>query len=188
MKVLNVAAQSRLLKARSILRIFEAVTAAPEDLLARLSERGFKLSVHAEKLRVVPASHLTEEDRTAIRHNRDHLLRLIELGSPVRAPLKQKSQTEDHESTSATKDRFEGVNPRVAAEVAAEIRRIEADAYRLGWSRERLWNADFWPHTRTDPRGLASVLSPGDRITEVNEQFILFVRHHHKLRFFRSDS
>jgi hypothetical protein len=76
---------------------------------------------------------------------------------------------------------------RIPREIATEIRRIEADAYRLGWTRERLWNRDFWPHTRSNPRGLASVLSPGDRIVEVTEQFINLKSQRNSLRFFRWD-
>ena len=34
----------------------------------------------------------------------------------------------------------------------------------MGWSEERIWSAEFWPHMPEHPRGLAGVLQPGDRI------------------------
>jgi len=82
---------------------------------------------------------------------------------------------------------------RIPPEVADEIRRIETEAYRLGWRPERLWNRDFWPHTRDRPRGLASVLGPGDRITEIDSEHISIERRRqdcdfNRYRFWRSDA
>jgi hypothetical protein len=80
--------------------------------------------------------------------------------------------------------------PRIAAvppEVIAEITRIESEAHRLGWSHERLWNSDFWPHTPARPRGLASILSPGDRIAAVNRDFLQILQQGKPVRFFRCD-
>ena len=85
-------------------------------------------------------------------------------------------------------DRYPIADPRIPPEVAAEIRRIEADAYCFGWTRERLWNREFWPHTRTHPRGLASVLNPGDLVIELNEEFARLKCQSDVLRFFRLDS
>jgi hypothetical protein len=53
--------------------------------------------------------------------------------------------------------------------VADEITRIEGDAMRMGWSRERLWGADFWP---VEGRGLAAVLDEGDRLGAVTVDYI----------------
>jgi hypothetical protein len=92
--------------------------------------------------------------------------------------LRQKSTT-----TAST-----GIDQRIPPEVVAEIRRIEAEASRLGWSHERLWNADFWPHTKARPRGLASILNPGDYVAEVSTDFLLIVQQGKPLRFFRCDS
>lgn len=58
-------------------------------------------------------------------------------------------------------------DPDIPPEVAAEIRRIEADAYRLGWLRDRPWNRHFWPNTCRHPRGLASIIDPGDYLADV---------------------
>jgi hypothetical protein len=59
--------------------------------------------------------------------------------------------------------------PSIDPAVEAEIARIWPEAQRLGWPRERIWNPDYWPHTVERPRGLASVLEPGNTIIEVGD-------------------
>jgi|SRR5271155_3754172 len=79
---------------------------------------------------------------------------------------------------------------KIPGEVWQEIARIESEAVELGWSRERLWNGAFWPHSRKQPRGLASTLDPGDRIAEVTVDFMLIEKsnsHLDRLRFWRLD-
>jgi hypothetical protein len=73
--------------------------------------------------------------------------------------------------------------------IVAEIERIEGQALALGWSRERLWNSNFW-HPR--PRGLAAVMDAGDRIVEVTGDYIAIERPQATrvpllLRFWRTD-
>jgi hypothetical protein len=146
------------MNALAIIRDLEA-----RDIRLELGD-GCRLVVDA------PKGALDPEEIEQLRSAKSAILAL--LGNSVRTNLVDRDPIPD---------------PRISPQVAAEIRRIETVAYRLGWRRERLWNRDFWPHTRTDPRGLASVLSPGDRIIEVNEQCIQLVSHHRKLRFFRCD-
>jgi hypothetical protein len=109
--------------------------------------------------------------------DRDEIERLRDAKPAIIAVLLVKSATPDQSAHDPL------ANQRVAPEVAAEIRCIEAEAYRLGWTVERLWNRDFWPHAKAHPRGLASVLGPGDRIVEVNAEFIRLVCQRSALRF-----
>src|SRR5215813_6253062 len=77
---------------------------------------------------------------------------------------------------------------RIDADIAAELLRIEDDALRLGWPYERLWNPRFWPHDAGHPRGLASVLYPGDTIAEAGPAYITIVaQRRHLLRFPKGD-
>lgn len=71
----------------------------------------------------------------------------------------------------------DGWRPPVAIppETVAEIARIEPEALRLGWRPERLWRFEFWPHSAEYPRGLASVMTAGDRIAEVTSDCIVIV-------------
>jgi hypothetical protein len=82
-------------------------------------------------------------------------------------------------------------SPQIAMDpsVQAELSRIWPEAERLGWSHARIWNAQFWPNSDAQPRGLAAVLQPGDTIVEVTEQWItLLAQRHHTQRFPKSES
>ena len=67
-------------------------------------------------------------------------------------------------------------------EIEAELTRIWPLAEALGWSYERIWNVHFWPNTAEHPRGLASILQPGDDlqlgdiIAEITADHILIER------------
>lgn len=78
------------------------------------------------------------------------------------------------------------MNPgTVASRIGAEISRIEALALSLGWRRDRLWSGEFWPSSE-QPRGLPSILEPGDRLVEVESAFMTIEKHDGKrLRFRR---
>lgn len=76
-------------------------------------------------------------------------------------------------------------SPITPDSIRATIVAIEAEARRLGWPPEQLWNANFWDA----PRGLAAVLDDGDVIAEVNEDFIAILKvERHILRFQRRAS
>jgi hypothetical protein len=80
---------------------------------------------------------------------------------------------------------------RVDLSIGAEIARMENEALALGWPYERLWNPDFWPHAANHPRGLAGVMSPGDKLAEVTTDFITIEkddRRGTRQRFFRVDA
>src|SRR5262249_47808860 len=53
--------------------------------------------------------------------------------------------------------------------VWAELDRIWPEAARLGWTREEIFGATFWP---IEARGLAALLSPGDRILSISATII----------------
>lgn len=65
--------------------------------------------------------------------------------------------------------------------VAVEIRRIETQALELGWSREHLWGAKFWPIAE---RGLAALMDPGDPIVEVTAETITILKYRRDLQKF----
>jgi hypothetical protein len=65
---------------------------------------------------------------------------------------------------------------RLDPSIESEIKLIEWEALRLGWTRDRLWNSRFWPHSFDHPRGLASILEAGDRIVEVTSDYIAIRR------------
>jgi hypothetical protein len=62
---------------------------------------------------------------------------------------------------------------RIDVTVGATILEVEEQALALGWNCERLWNSCFWPHSVENPRGLASLLSPGDELSGVTGDFIV---------------
>jgi len=66
----------------------------------------------------------------------------------------------------------------------AHLRRQPSQQKSLAWRKKRalwagptkrLWNLVFWPHSAAHPRGLASVMEPGDRIVEGGREFILII-------------
>jgi hypothetical protein len=46
----------------------------------------------------------------------------------------------------------------------------------IGWPPGRIWNGDFRPHSDGKPRGLASILQPGDRLVSADDQWIYFIK------------
>jgi hypothetical protein len=68
---------------------------------------------------------------------------------------------------------FKGAQFKIDPNIEAEIRRIEPEALRLGWSAARLWGTAFWP---IETRGLAAVLAPTDRIVGIDSECISIAR------------
>jgi hypothetical protein len=66
-----------------------------------------------------------------------------------------------------------GAQSKIDPHIEAEIRRIEPEALRLGWSAARLWGTAFWP---IETRGLAAVLAPTDRIVGIDSECISIAR------------
>jgi len=66
----------------------------------------------------------------------------------------------------------------------SEINRTEAEAKALGWDHGRLWNFSFWPNTRDQPRGLASVMSEVGTIAEVSDEVITILASKRFLQLF----
>ena len=60
--------------------------------------------------------------------------------------------------------------------IYAELERIRPAAEQLGWSRERIWNANFWPRSAEHPCWLASLLESGDRVVEVHTDHLVFTK------------
>jgi hypothetical protein len=70
-------------------------------------------------------------------------------------------------------------------QVRAQLERIWPDAKCFGWSYERIWNPSFWPHGPAEPRGLASILQPGDVVSEVSETRITILAQRRHIQRFR---
>lgn len=134
-------------------------------LLSDFRSRGIELIPNGEKLAVEPASRLSDADRAAIRAAKAELLKLL-----CAAPSLRDREEDEHDRLA----RADGWLPpsEIPAAVAQEIQRIEAEALRLGWSKARLWNFNFWPHTKNEPRGLASAMNDGDAIVAVSKDYI----------------
>jgi len=134
------------------------------QLLTDFQARGIRLTPEGDKLAVEPASRLSDADRAAIRAAKSELLKLLA------APAVSDSE-EDAIDRAA---RFDGWLPpsEVPQAIVREIQRIEPEALRLGWPKARLWNFNFWPHPRNEPRGLASVMNDDDAIVAVSRDYI----------------
>jgi hypothetical protein len=146
-----------------------------QALLEDFSRRGIRLIPNPPRLTVEPASRLTDVDRAAIRAAKSELLRLLVadgaevIGERWLNASRLGREDDEREDEVDRVARNDGWRPPAEPppDVIVEIRRIEAQALALGWSRGRLWNYSFWPHRRDEPRGLASILSEGDKIIEV---------------------
>jgi hypothetical protein len=139
-----------------------------DSLMTSLAERGIELIPHGRNGVIAkPASKLTNDDRRAICAHGRELLAYLRARQVTR-------WCEDH---------------HLDAAIGAAILEIERKALSLGWEYERLWNPDFWPHNTERPRGLASVLSPGDELVEVTRDFIVINKtDDRRQRFMRLDS
>jgi hypothetical protein len=74
-------------------------------------------------------------------------------------------------------------NPLISPTIRAKIEAIEAEARRLGWPPELLYNNLFWSF----PRGLAAVLDADDEITAVTPEVIDILRHKRDVLRFRRE-
>jgi len=72
---------------------------------------------------------------------------------------------------------------------AEEIQRIAPDAVARGWSPELLWEQRFWNICAGGENrpGLAALMRPGDRITDVTELYIETTNEGVKQRFYHPD-
>jgi hypothetical protein len=124
------------------------------EVLVESAARGITLRARRERnlIAVRPAAWVTPELKEAIRHHKRELLELLPEADPAPGAAD------------------------IPPEVAAEITRIEPEALALGWNHGRLWNSSFWPHRHDEPRGLTSVMDPGDSIVEVTPDFIEIVK------------
>jgi hypothetical protein len=133
-------------------------------LLSDFRSRGIALIPNGEKLTVEPASRLTDADRAAIRAAKAELLAVLT------APAVSDSEEDAIDRVA----RFDGWLPpfEIPQAIVREIQCIEPEALRLGWSKARLWNFIFWPRTKSEPRGLASVMNDDDAIVAVSKDYI----------------
>lgn len=182
-----------------------------QALISAFVERGVSLTADGDHLVAKPASRLTDADRAAIRAAKAELLahlradqeqaeidRIARLDAERRERDRQAGRGYDFEPAAPSHREFLErtgrpcacqalpptirPEPAIPAEVEAEIRRIEAEALRLGWTRERLWGAQFWP---IEERGLAAVLDPEDEIAEVTGEYIAILKARRDLLRFR---
>jgi|HubBroStandDraft_6_1064221.scaffolds.fasta_scaffold2034463_1 hypothetical protein len=139
------------------------MTAAAE-LLIECKERGIRVRAAGDRLKLAPARAVDPPLLAKVRAHKAELLAL--LAAPA--------VTDSEEDAIDRVARFDGWLPpsETPAAVAREIRRIEPDALRLGWSKARLWNFNFWPRPKNEPRGLASVMNDDDAIVAVSKDYI----------------
>jgi hypothetical protein len=118
-----------------------------------------------ERLGLVPASPTTEPE--SLEHH------------PVDLNFAS-TNTVDHQNPLVAKDPGEPNtpwcdDPKIHVDVREEIERWEPQLRAMGWSEERIWRP-FWPHSAEHPRGLASILGPGDRIRFCDPDFIWLIK------------
>lgn len=135
-------------------------------ILAESATLGLTLEARGDRAIVVrPGSAAPPELLEAIRQYKAELLALLSAPSVFDA--------EENELDRLAK--CDGWEPpkEIPPSIVAEIQRFEAEALRLGWSKARLWNFDFWPHTKNEPRGLASVMNDDDAIVAISKDRIV---------------
>jgi hypothetical protein len=142
------------------------------EVLSELRRRGIRVELRpAGKMRLAPASAVGPALLERVRDLKAELLILISDQAPRAERLIRDGSSSSRALDDSSKD--SAISEPSAAEmspaIATEIQRVESEALRLGWTCDRLWNAEFW---RPWPRGLASVLEAGDQITEITSDFI----------------
>ncbi len=134
-------------------------------ILAESATRGLTLEARGNRAIVVrPGSAAPPELLEAIRQHKAELLALLSAPSVFAAE-------EDELDRLAHSDGWEPPK-EISPSIVAEIQRIEAEALRLGWSRQRLWRFEFWPQAKGEPRGLASVMNDDDAIVALSKDYI----------------
>ncbi len=144
------------------------------EVLSELRKRGVRLQPRpAGKLRLTPAKAVDLALLENVREHKAELLLLLRDPPPGAERPKVDGSSSRPMPYRTAKDSASPTPEPAAAEIhpdiAAELERIEAEALGLGWTCDRLRNAGFW---RPWPRGLASILEAGDRITEINSDYI----------------
>jgi hypothetical protein len=144
------------------------------EVLGELRKRGVRVERRpAGKLRLAPAKAVGPALLEKVRELKAELLLLVSDRALGAERLKGDGPSSrlalDHADKGSAIRTWEPEAAQIHPAIAAELDRIEAEALRLGWTRDRLWNAHFW---RPWPRGLASVLEAGDQITEITSDFI----------------
>jgi hypothetical protein len=136
-------------------------------LLREFAARGIRVeSGRPGMIRLPPKSRLTPELRERARQCKQDLLAYLRARQVTR-------WCEEHRIDAVIGAAILKEEHRIDAVIGAAILKIECEALTLGWTYERLWNPDFWPHSVEHPRGLASVLSPGDELGEITLDFIV---------------
>jgi hypothetical protein len=131
-------------------------------LLADLRKRGIRIEQRTNgNLYVTPKSRLTPELIEQIRTYKHKLLAVLTPGPPLAIPDSRR--------------------PLICTAVRAKLEAIEAEARRLGWPAELLWNSGYWGR----PRGLAAILEPGNEIVEVTADAITILKVQRDMQTFR---
>jgi len=144
------------------------------EVLGELRRRGVRVELRPTgKMRLAPASAVDLALLENVREHKAELLLLLRDPAPdAEGPKVDGSSSRPPPRHTAKNSAICTREPEAAQihpDIAAKLERVEAEALRLGWTRDRLWNADFW---RPWPRGLASVLEAGDQVTEITCDFI----------------
>jgi hypothetical protein len=138
-------------------------------LVAELEAQGLRPLVRDVKLKLAgPKARLTPD---LVERVRAHKVELIDLFAPNARdagddPPQVELQPRVEEAPEPIVDWRD--DPQIPVQVHEEILRWEPQLRIMGWIQERIWRRTFWPHTAEHPRGLASVLEPGDQIRFVD--------------------
>jgi hypothetical protein len=142
-------------------------------LVAELEAQGLRPLVRDGKLKLAgPKARLTSD---LVERVRDHKVELIDLFAPNACDVgdnqpQAELQPRVEEASAPFVSRRD--DPQIPVQVHEEILRWEPQLRIMGWSQERIWRQTFWPHTAEHPRGLASVLEPGDQIRFVDRDWV----------------
>jgi hypothetical protein len=146
-------------------------------LIAELGSKGIRTLVRDGKLKLAgPKARLTPDLVERVRAHKAELIDLFAAGArdaDVAEQLRDNLPLAEPPSVSSMAWRDD---PQIPVQVHEEILRSDPQLRIMGWSQERIWRRTFWPHIADHPRGLASVLEPGDQIRFVDRDWV----HTHK--------
>jgi hypothetical protein len=108
---------------------------AAYEVLAEVKQFGVTLRVCDGRLLARPISARPAEIAERAHQHRNEIIDLLARLSDCEA-----QQALDLLSTDSPRNKQREIDP----EIVAELERIEGQALALGWSPERLWNANFW--------------------------------------------
>jgi hypothetical protein len=148
------------------------------ELLAEVHKHGAVPLLVDGKLKVAPPGKLPPDLIDELRRRAGEIKAELVRQSEATRISDDTGQGEGPRPAQAMRNIFpDSRRPLISDAVRAKLERIEAEARRLGWPPELLWNSQFWGL----PRGLAAVLDDTDEIAEVTPEFITILKSCHSL-------